>query len=185
MILKRIGLTLALLVGLSTAGTASEPPHPPEPDGFWTGPTQGAVPATLAGGTVIGTADLAALVERGGAVLIDVAPAPRAPEGLAPGTTWTPPPHRSLPGSVWLPGVGQGELPPDVDAWFRARLAELTGGDRNRPVVLFCHPDCWISWNAAKRAILYGYTGVYWYPDGVEGWQDADMPTAVVEAELD
>jgi PQQ-dependent catabolism-associated CXXCW motif protein len=183
MFMKRVGLALALLAGLSAAATASGPAHPPEPDGFWTGAMQGAVPATIAGGTVIGTEDLAALVEQGGIVLIDVAPSPRAPEGLAAGTTWLPPPHRSLPGSVWLPDVGLGELPPERDAWFRARLAELTGGRTDTPLVLFCHPNCWGSWNAAKRAILYGYTGVHWYPDGVEGWQDADLPTAVIEAE--
>lgn len=185
MIMKRLGLALALLVGLSAAGNASEPAHPPEPDGFWTGPMQGAVPATIAGGSVIGTEDLAALVGQGGVVLVDVAPAPRQPEGLAPGTTWVPPPHRSIPGSVWLPGVGQAELPSDLDTSFRTRLEQLTGGDPARPIVLFCHRNCWGSWNAAKRAILYGYTRVHWYPDGVEGWQDADLPTTVVEAELD
>jgi PQQ-dependent catabolism-associated CXXCW motif protein len=183
MFMKRFGLALALLVGLSAVGTASEPEHPPEPDGFWTGPMQGAVPATIAGGTVIGTEDLAALVEQGDVVLVDVAPSPRKPEGLAADTIWLPPPHRSLPGSVWLPDVGQGELPPAHDAWFRARLATLTGGDTGMPLVLFCHPNCWGSWNAAKRAILYGYREVHWYPDGVEGWQDADLPTVTIEAE--
>ena len=183
MFMKRVGLALALLAGLSAAATASEPAPPPEPDGFWTGAMQGAVPATIAGGTVIGTEDLAALVERGDVVLVDVAPAPRKPEGIAPDAVWLPPPHRSLPGSVWLPDVGLGELPPARDAWFRDRLAALTGGDTDTPLVLFCHPNCWGSWNAAKRAILYGHTGVHWYPDGVEGWQDADLPTVTIEAE--
>jgi PQQ-dependent catabolism-associated CXXCW motif protein len=183
MFMKRVGLALALLAGLSAAATASESPPPPEPAGFWMGAMQGAVPATIAGGAVIGTTELAALVEQGGAVLIDVAPSPRKPEGLAADAVWLPPPHRSIPGSVWLPDVGLGALPPERDAWFRARLAALTGGDTDKPLVLFCHPNCWGSWNAAKRAILYGYTQVHWYPDGVEGWQDADLPTAVIEAE--
>jgi rhodanese-related sulfurtransferase len=38
-----------------------------------------------------------------------------------------------------------------------------------------------LSWNAAKRAIGYGYQHVYWYRDGVEGWQAAGFHTAVVE----
>ena len=39
------------------------------------------------------------------------------------------------------------------------------------------------SWNAAKRAIGYGYTGVRWYEEGIEGWQDAGHETYVVKAE--
>ena len=39
------------------------------------------------------------------------------------------------------------------------------------------------SWNAAKRAIRYGYHNVYWFPDGVEGWRATGQPTATVEPE--
>ena len=141
----------------------------------------GPVPATIAGGTVISAAELDRLVKGGDVVLLDVAPAPRKPEGMAADTVWLPPPHRSLPGSVWLADVGAGALEPAVESWYRARLAEITGNDKGRKLVVFCHPHCWASWNAAKRAILYGYTSVYWYPDGVEGWQDAGLPTVTVE----
>ena len=59
-------------------------------------------------------------------------------------------------------------------------LAKLTGGDKNRPVVFYCDANCWMSWNAAKRALVeLGYTSVYWYPEGVQGWQKvgpADEP---------
>ena len=30
-----------------------------------------------------------------------------------------------------------------------------------------------MSWNAAKRAVEDGYTRVFWYPDGVDGWAAA------------
>jgi rhodanese-related sulfurtransferase len=30
-----------------------------------------------------------------------------------------------------------------------------------------------MSWNAAKRALSYGYTNVDWYSDGTDGWQEA------------
>ena len=50
--------------------------------------------------------------------------------------------------------------------------------------MLYCHPQCWASWNAAKRAISYGYRKVYWYPDGIEGWEKAGLPTASAVAIL-
>ena len=144
---------------------------------------QGAVPATIAGGEVVSTDELITMVGDEMAVLVDVAPAPHKPDNIA-ADAWIPPPHRSIPGSAWLPGVGAGELSPATNGWFRARLATLTDSDLARPLVFYCHPNCWGSWNAAKRAILYGYTDVHWYEEGIEGWQDAGQPTAVVEAEV-
>ena len=33
-----------------------------------------------------------------------------------------------------------------------------------------------MSWNAAKRAATeLGYTDVYWYPEGVQGWKEAGL----------
>lgn len=79
---------------------------------------------------------------------------------------------------VWLPGVGAGETDGVTNAFFKNELARLTENSIDRAVVLYCHPRCWASWNAAKRAIGYGYKNVYWYPDGVEGWQEAGKPLA-------
>ena len=71
-----------------------------------------------------------------------------------------------------MPNVGFGELSPDFTDYFRDELAKLTGGDKNRPVVFYCEANCWMSWNAAKRALVeLGYTSVYWYPEGIQGWQ--------------
>ncbi|WP_162916659.1 rhodanese-like domain-containing protein [Dongia deserti] len=155
----------------------------PEPAGFWTGPMGGPVPATIAGGRVIETAGLAALIEEKQPVLVDVGPLPHKPETIA-AEEWVPPPHRTIPGSVWLPGAGDGKLTPKLDDWYRSWLEQLTGGDPSKPLVVFCHPDCWGSWNAAKRAILYGYSNVHWYEEGIEGWQDAGHETRVVQPEL-
>ncbi len=186
--MKRIATVLAMALAVAWCalvprGHAQEPVHAPEPAGFWTGAMRGPVPASIAGGSVIGVEDLARLVEDGAAVLVDVAPSPHQPDDLPAETVWLPPPHRSIPDSVWLPDVGTGEIDAARDDWYRARLAALTDGDRDRAVVVFCHPNCWASWNAARRAILYGYTRVHWYPDGVEGWQDTDRPTATIAAE--
>ena len=41
----------------------------------------------------------------------------------------------------------------------------------NRKIVFYCLKNCWMSWNAAKRAKTFGYTQVLWYPGGTEGWR--------------
>jgi PQQ-dependent catabolism-associated CXXCW motif protein len=154
----------------------------PEPPGYWTGSAQAPVPPTIAGGTVIHTDELDALLRKGGVVLIDVANAVHRPANLPSATLWLLPPHRDIPGSVWIPDVGKGALAPAEDAAFRAKLRALTEGDTNRPVIVYCHHACWLSWNAAKRAITYGYRRVFWYPDGVEGWMAAGKTLEVVKA---
>ena len=145
----------------------------PEPAAYWTGPAQGPVPATIAGGAVIRTNNLAALLKKRGIVLLDVANATHRPVNLPATSLWMPPPHSDIPGSVWLPGAGRGALSQPEDAALRVRLQALTGGDADRPIIVYCHHACWLSWNAAKRVISYGYTHVFWYPEGVEGWTGA------------
>jgi PQQ-dependent catabolism-associated CXXCW motif protein len=81
--------------------------------------------------------------------------------------------HATADGAVWLPQVGHGRLTPEIEAYFRAALARLTAGDPSRPVVIFCHADCWMSWNAAIRAASWGHEAVRWAPLGVEGWVEA------------
>jgi PQQ-dependent catabolism-associated CXXCW motif protein len=132
-------------------------------------------PDTVPGGKVVHTDALKALLDRGGVVLVDVLPAPRQPAGMKPGTPWMPEPHRDLPGSLWLPDVGRGAISAALDAWFRARLAQATGEDKGRTVVFYCLKDCWMSWNAAKRAASFGYRDVLWYPEGVDGWREAGL----------
>jgi rhodanese-related sulfurtransferase len=38
-----------------------------------------------------------------------------------------------------------------------------------------------MSWNVAKRAIEHGYTRIYWYPDGVDGWAFEGWPLEPME----
>jgi PQQ-dependent catabolism-associated CXXCW motif protein len=155
-----------------------------EPPTVWSGDVDAPVPQTIAGGTVIHARSLARLLQRTSVLAVDVSNEPRRPPELAPGTPWLPVPHRALPAAVWIPGVGAGELSPQLDQLFRDQLAAALGEDRNRPVVFYCHARCWLSWNAAKRAIGYGYKQVYWFPDGIEGWTAAGMETTVVDAEI-
>ena len=164
----------------SSANTATAPA--PEPSGFWTGPINSAVPATLAGGKVINSAhQLQSLLQVPATVIVDVSNAPRRPDNLAIGAPWLPLPHQAIPGSLWIPGAGLGEIPPAMADFFRKQLAAATQNDATRQVIIYCHRTCWLSWNAAKRAIDYGYRNVYWYRDGIEGWQAAHLPTAVIE----
>ncbi len=142
------------------------------------------VPATLHGATVIHTQALAALVAARHALIIDVLPAPTPPPDARPGLPRMAEPHQAIPGSIWLPDVGRGALNSQAESQFRARLTALTGGHFDLPLVFTCLSRCWMSWNAAKRAAGYGYTGVIWYPDGVDGWREAGHATVVVRPAL-
>lgn len=155
----------------------------PEPADFWTGPVNSPTPETLTGGTVIRAPDLAALLKASKVTLIDVSNADRKPEKLAPQAVWMPPPHPVIPGSVWLAGVGDGALDAAGDGFYKRKLAAATANDMNHPIVVYCHERCWLSWNAAKRAIRYGYKRVYWFPDGIEGWRAAGFSTSVAQPE--
>ncbi|MGB5905324.1 MAG: rhodanese-like domain-containing protein [Xanthobacteraceae bacterium] len=166
---------------LMVANARAQADAPPEPKGYWQGPMNGRVPATITGGTVIDTQALTALLDREQVVVIDVFPAPRRPEHLS--SPWRPVPHHGIPRSVWIPGLGSGVISTAMTDYAKARLLALTGGDQGRPVVVYCRADCWASWNAAKRLIAEGYHSVFWYPDGIEAWQNAGLPTAVVEPE--
>ena len=54
------------------------------------------------------------------------------------------------------------------------RLDEVTGGDKAKPVVFYCLSQmCWLSYNAAMRAVEAGYTNVLWYRGGIESWKAA------------
>jgi PQQ-dependent catabolism-associated CXXCW motif protein len=154
----------------------------PEPQDYWTGEPKGEVPSSLSGGRVL---DLAALREelKGNAVLIDVSRAQHRPETLPKGTLWLPTPHKAIPASHWWPGAGEGQLSPAQESAFRLQLESLTHADKSTPVIFYCHEHCWLSWNAAKRTIGYGYSHVDWYPDGIEGWTRANLPTETVSSE--
>ncbi len=154
-----------------------------EPRDFWLGPVNAPVPGTLSGGTVIRATQVAAMLKQRRAVLVDVSNSQQRPEKLAPQAVWMPPPHPVIPGSLWIAGAGAGSLDASTENLYRMRLAEATSNDLDRPVVLYCHERCWLSWNAAKRAIRYGYRNVYWFPDGIEGWRLAGFDTATVPTE--
>ena len=114
--------------------------------------------------------DTLALQQDAGAVVIDVIPELQQPGDLPKGQLWLPVPHQGVAGALWLPDVGYGPLSEVTEKYFRNHLKSVTGGQWDHPLVFYCRTDCWMSWNAAKRAMSYGYTSVYWFADGIEDW---------------
>jgi len=152
-----------------------------EPEGFWSGQINSAVPETIAGGKVLHLQELTRLLKQAKPVVIDVSNEPKRPPGMASDAPWLPLPQQVIPGSAWLPGVGMADIAPETDALFRKHLSQSTGRDLDHPVVIYCHEHCWLSWNAAKRVISYGYRQVYWFPEGIEGWRASGNPTVVAK----
>lgn len=151
-----------------------------EPAGYRTDGYRLPVPKTLKGAAVISTVDAEQLHKGGQAAFIDVYPRAPKPPNLPAGTLWRDPPHLTVPGAIWLPNVGYGVLPAGTDAVFKSQLEKISGGDKAKALVFYCLRNCWMSWNAAKRAVAYGYRAVHWFPDGNDGWQEAGNDLAHV-----
>jgi PQQ-dependent catabolism-associated CXXCW motif protein len=154
---------------------------PPEPDAYRLDHYRDAVPVTLRGGRVLDTQALVRFIATDHPILVDVLPAPVPPADLRPGLPRMPVPQLGLPGSIWLPEVGRGALSPAMESWFRDRLRAATGHMLDRPLVFYCLSRCWMSWNAARRALTYGYRNVVWYPDGADGWQAAGLKVTAMQ----
>lgn len=150
-----------------------------DPDtGYRVGRYRSPTPDTAEGGTRINVEALQQLVEKQQAILIDV----MAAEGVGPdpldGHWVVSKPRDNIPGSIWLPEVGTGTLDETMTAYFREQLLELSGSDNTRALVFYCVADCWMSWNATRRAAEWGYTNVFWYAEGTDGWVENDLPLA-------
>jgi PQQ-dependent catabolism-associated CXXCW motif protein len=170
-----------------TAFAAAAPLHaqekPPEPDGYRNENYRTAVPATLAGARVLATAEAETIWREKTGVFIDVLPRPPKPQSLPAGTVWRDKPRLNIPGSIWLPDTGYGRLAEATENYLRQGLARASSGNNAALLVVYCQADCWMSWNAAKRALSYGYSNVAWYPEGTDGWERADLPLAESQPE--
>ncbi len=177
------GLFLFLL--LASAPPPVRADDVPEPSEYKMEDYRSPTPKTLAGAKVVTTQQARTLWNEGKSVFVDVMPRPVRPPDLPNDTLWRDMVRATIPGSVWLPNVGYGKLPPDMDAYFRRSFEELTGGDKAKSLVFFCMANCWMSWNAARRAQKeYGYTNVTWFPQGTDGWGFPDAPLSKVEPRL-
>ena len=178
---RLIAAALAFTFALALPAQAQE--NAPEPEGYRTDNYRAPVPATLAGARVLATGEAEAIWRAGAGVFIDVLPHAPKPQNLPAGTIWREKPRLNIPGSIWLPDTGYGALATATDDYLRHGLARASGGNRATLLVIYCQADCWMSWNAAKRALSYGYRNVAWYPEGTDGWQRADLPVAESQPE--
>ena len=83
--------------------------------------------------------------------------------------------HPTLPGALMLKGAGSaGAGEGNIDGRLYAVLNQVTAGDEARALVFFCRGAmCWLSYNAAIRAVALGYENVYWYRGGITAWEAA------------
>lgn len=117
----------------------------------------------------------------GGALPLDVYGAAQSRFDELDGSWLVSKPRESLPGALWLPETGAGAIEPAILTYLTNNLREATGNDRDHPVVVYCIADCWISWNAAQRIAGLGYTQVYWFRNGTDGWLDIGESLEVVQ----
>lgn len=121
-----------------------------------------ATPTAIPGARLVTTAQLLQAVNTGNRmVIIDVLGSPY-----------------SLPGALGATALASGgtlndRIQQQAEQW----LAQITGGDRAVPIVVYCSdPMCWLSYNGALRAAAAGYSEVYWYRGGAQAWQMAGLP---------
>ena len=123
------------------------------------GPTPNAVP----GGRLVTTPELAQLLRdpASQALVFDVLGGPQR-----------------LPNAIpVVPASQPGSFQDSVQQEFGQYLQQATQGRKDRPMVFYCQStQCWMSYNAALRAINLGYTRVLWYRGGIEAWQQAGLP---------
>lgn len=175
-------LAAALVSALLAVGAAAQE-KPPEPAGYRLDDYRAPVPATLAGARVLATQEAAAIWRDKAAVFVDVLPRAPKPAGLPPDAVWRDKPRFDIPGSVWLPDTGFGAVSEATERYLAGALERATAKDKSRALVFYCLADCWMSWNAAKRALSLGYANVSWYPEGADGWSKAGHPLEPREPE--
>ncbi|AMA59483.1 PQQ-dependent catabolism-associated CXXCW motif protein [Bradyrhizobium sp. CCGE-LA001] len=176
-------LAVALLAAILAGQGSAQQQEPFEPEGYRTDQYRAPVPAALAGARVLSTAEAEEIWRAKSGAFVDVMPRPPKPKNLPEGTVWRDAPRRNIPGSIWLPDTGYGMLPPAMDDYLQRGLARASHGDKTALLVIYCLADCWMSWNAAKRAMAYGYSNIAWYRDGTDGWEGAKLPVEDAQPE--
>ena len=172
--IRRTASVLLALMALSGSALADD--LVPEPEGYRTEDYRAPVPETLSGGRGLATKEAEAIWRAKSGVFIDVLPRPPKPSNLPAGTVWRDKPRFDIPGSIWLPDTGYGELAQATETYLQQGLIRASGGNRAALIVVYCQASWWMSWDAANRILSYGYSNVAWYPDGTDGWERANLP---------
>src|SRR5208282_1823019 len=108
MIGAAVSAAFALMVLGAANAMAGAPP--PEPETYRLDDFRAPTPATLHGAKVIATAEAEAIWRTRSAAFVDVLPRAPRPRNLPAGTYWRDKPRADIPGSIWLPDTGYGEL---------------------------------------------------------------------------
>lgn len=127
------------------------------------GAMHGPTPASIPGGQVITTKGIVELVQgrQTPFIILDVL----GGQELLPGATYAVPAHQA------------GSFNDQTQQEFGGFLQQMTGGNKEIPLILYCQSNqCWMSYNAALRAINLGYKNVLWYRGGIEAWKMAGQP---------
>ncbi|UEM23362.1 PQQ-dependent catabolism-associated CXXCW motif protein [Skermanella mucosa] len=175
---------LSCLLAASAPGTAGDTrpgSEVPLPDGYRLDRYRAPVPSHVPGAATVSLEEAESLHKAGSVLFIDVMKVPRAASPGVSGKWLVAKPHVAIARSTWLPEVGEGRPDPVVEDYFRRNLDRLTAGDKAAGLLFYCVTDCWMSWNAAKRALSWGYTQVYWFRDGIDVWQQFELPTEIVD----
>ena len=128
------------------------------------GQFHGPTPASIPGGQVITTKGLVELMRGGQApvLVLDVLGGAEQIQGA----------------QYAVPASQPGAFNDQTQQQFGQYLQQATSGNKQYPIVTYClSTQCWMSYNAALRAINLGYTNVLWYRGGIEAWKQAGMPT--------
>ncbi len=169
---RRVGIALCagIAVFLGAFAQAGEDDEAFDPvTGYRIAHYRAAVPDTVKGGTRVDLDRVDALIKEG-AILLDVMPSEGAGPDPATGQWRLSRPHSSIPGSTWLPDVGRGRITPAFEDYLARNLETLTSADKARAIIVFCQSDCWMAWNAVQRIAALGYSTLYWFPEGTDGW---------------
>ncbi|NYS77456.1 sulfurtransferase [Halomonas glaciei] len=177
---RRYTICLAWISGIvSGVAGADVPAAAFNQQGYRLPPFKAPVTAPLPGVTTLDDDTFQVLLESPSVILVDVY-----------ALTWhnglflQDSPHLTIPGSIWLPNVGAPTLEDEWRDYFTQTLDAQRENAEAAPLVFFCRTDCWLSWNAARRAEAMGYEELYWYPDGVDGWQANGHSLAAVCPQL-
>lgn len=134
---------------------------------LYSGQMHAPTPASIPGGQLITTKGLVALVQGKQApyLLFDVLGG-----------------QETLPGALAaVPASQPGGFTDQTQQQFGGFLQQMTQGKKDTPLVFYClSTQCWMSYNAALRAINMGYTNVLWYRGGIEAWKQAGLPVQSV-----
>jgi len=142
------------------------------------------LPQSVPGGQVVRTDEVLAFIQQHQPALIDVLSVTLRTEAIDFGISWLPDSSReNIPGSIWLPNVGRADLEPFMLRFFTDHLNEISDNDKAYPILFYCIADCWMSWNAVKRAAELGYTNLYWFPEGTDGWLASGGEVVTAEPE--